>query len=127
MPRGSPLVTFFVVALALKKTALQIRFFSVLLERFGYTPARLGIEKLMLDALNHMSALYDRVLVACTFMCSALKVGLSAGTRRGASIANWLAITEQDAEAPGQAKLREDRRVATQPNDTWLWTSCMIS
>ena len=32
MPRGSPLVAFFVVALALKKIALQIRFFSVLLE-----------------------------------------------------------------------------------------------
>ena len=32
MPRGSPLVTFFVVALALKKIALQIRFFSVLLK-----------------------------------------------------------------------------------------------
>ena len=31
MPRGSPLVAFFVVALALKKIALQIRFFSVLL------------------------------------------------------------------------------------------------
>ena len=35
MPRGSPLVTFFVVALALKKTALQIRFFSVLLMVFS--------------------------------------------------------------------------------------------
>ena len=32
MPRRSPLVTFFAVALALKKIALQIRFFSVLLD-----------------------------------------------------------------------------------------------
>ena len=44
MPRGSPLVAFFVVALALKKIALQIRFFSVLLvSSFTENVVRAGI------------------------------------------------------------------------------------
>ena len=128
MPRGSPLVTFFVVALALKKTALQIRFFSVLLERFGYTRARLGIEKLMLDALNHMSALYDRVLVACTFMCYCLK-GWSLGQNKTRRIYRELACNYGTRRRSAGSRRSCVRTAASPPSrmTPGLWTSCMIS
>ena len=78
MPRGSPLVAFFVVALALKKIALQIRFFSVLLS-FTAAAIILGIADIMWAATTEQS-LGSRLFISAVVGAVVL-VGLSESIR----------------------------------------------
>ena len=89
MPRGSPLVAFFVVALALKKIALQIRFFSVLLIAFATKPEEMigsATFQFVRAAIYAMINVY-MVKMAGVFMITTSTIALYTGIAP-----RWLAV-----------------------------------